>query len=115
MTFMPGTFLSHFCTENSHLKIQICLAVLYPCFRPALAETLKVFLAHMKGSHGRVLRVLESVSVLCPSIVIDVIPDMTRAIKTSESLRGVGVDKELRFDPFDVYRTKLIEVGAYSL
>ena len=105
MNFMPGTFLSHICTENyySHLKIQICWAVLYSCYRTALAETLKGFLAHMKGSHGRVLKVLESVSVLCPSIVVDVIPAMTQAVKTSESLRGVGVDKELRFDPyFDV-------------
>ncbi|KAK2190755.1 hypothetical protein NP493_71g05042 [Ridgeia piscesae] len=78
--------------------------------RTALAETLKGFLAHMKGSHGRVLKVLESVSVLCPSIVVDVIAAMTQAVKTSESLRGVGVDKELRL----AYHSVLKNLGSHG-
>ncbi|KAI0228829.1 Protein MMS22-like [Lamellibrachia satsuma] len=97
------------CCENASLK-QSCARVLQMMLeavrdhpeatdRAALQEVLKVFLGLMKTCHGRVLRVMESVSILCPSVVIDVIPTMTQAVKTSESMRGVGVDKELRCIP----------------
>ena len=67
------------------------------CSRLSVREALLEFLGHIKTCPSKVLRVMESVAVLCPHVVTDVIPAMTRAVKTSELIRGVGVDKQLRY------------------
>ena len=52
----------------------------------------------------RVIQVLESVAVLHPSLARDVLPSLTRAIKASETKRGVGVDKDLRWGSTELNR-----------
>ena len=45
----------------------------------------------------KALKVLESCAVLYPALLAEVIPTMSSAVKASETKRGVGVDKQLRW------------------
>ena len=68
-----------------------------PFSRDSVAHSLEQFVMCYLGAYQvRVLRVLEAVSVLYPPPLVQLIPVLTAAVRSTEAKRGVGVDKQLR-------------------
>ena len=67
------------------------------CCRGVLESILRTFVSSQFAEHDkRVLKVLSTVSVLCPLLVSRCIADVTSSVRQLEVKRGVGVDKQLR-------------------
>lgn len=73
--------------------------MLHVC-RDCIRSVLKTFIGKVALYQNRVFSVLESVAVLHPSVLTDLIPVMTQAVRNLEYKRGVGVDKQLRLAIF---------------
>ena len=65
--------------------------------RSAASHAIELFVSRrLAGQQTRILRILEVISERCAPILIPVIPALTGAIRTIETKRGVGIDKQLR-------------------
>jgi len=54
------------------------------------------FLVNLRVHHSRTLKVLEILVDIHAPLLMDLVPDITRAVIECETKRGVGIDKQIR-------------------